>query len=248
MKNKCREGFAAISDQGEWIEIHYESRGEGTPLLLLHGNGQNLGVFRRQIEEFSKDYQVVALDSRGQGSSGLGSRELAFPVLGEDVKQVMDALVIEKAFVLGFSDGANIALELALRHPNRLLGLVLVSGNLNPSGLKFWVRIQALLRYGFWTLGPWDRERARRNRELASLMAFQPELEARQLWELHIPTLVIAGERDLITTDHTREIAGSIPGAQLRVVKNAGHWALFRKDGAYRTIILEFLKKTEEEI
>lgn len=246
MELLLRNGFVEVPGRwGRRVRLYYEYCGRGTPLLMLHGNGQDHRVFYPQMEEFEQEYFIVAPDSRGHGKSELGSEPLGFPLLAEDAKRILEGLNIEKAFVLGFSDGANTALELAMSCPERLLGVILIGGNLSPMGLKSWARVQALLRYRFIALRRDGREEHRRRRQQAALVAFQPSIDESRLQNIETPVLVIAGKRDLIREDHTQMIAAAIPNASLALIEKAGHTSLFKKQAAYLPVIRSFLKLHE---
>ena len=98
------------------VTLAYMEKGEGEPLILLHGNGENSEYFEYQIEFFSRYYRVIAVDSRGHGRSERGSGELTLQRIADDLFEFMNQLSIEKANLLGFSDGGNIALLFALKH------------------------------------------------------------------------------------------------------------------------------------
>lgn len=98
------------------IKLNYIEKGEGTPLVLLHGNGGSLECFKSQIEYFSKKYRVIALDTRGHGKSPRGDKPFTIKQFADDLKDFLDDLGIKRAILLGFSDGGNIALTFALKY------------------------------------------------------------------------------------------------------------------------------------
>ena len=102
------------------IQLHYIEQGQGRPLILLHGNGEDNSYFVHQIDYFSKDYRVIAIDTRGHGKSPRGEKPFTIKQFAEDLHDFMDEKGIEKAILLGFSDGGNIALEFALKYPERI--------------------------------------------------------------------------------------------------------------------------------
>ncbi len=129
------------------MELYYEEKGKGTPLVLLHGNGENHEYFRHQIDCFSEDFRVIAPDTRGHGLSPRGDGEFSIKRFSEDLLGFLDELRVEKANILGFSDGGNIALRFALDHPERVLKLVLNGANLFPEGVKRSTQIPIELAY-----------------------------------------------------------------------------------------------------
>lgn len=110
--------------------------GYGTPLVLLHGNGEDSGCFVNQIDKFSEFRRVIAVDTRGHGASPRGSRPFTLDTFANDLNELFDKLGIDSADILGFSDGGNIALIFALKYPERVKRMVLCGANLFPTGLK----------------------------------------------------------------------------------------------------------------
>ena len=117
------------------ISLHFIQRGEGEPLLLLHGNGEDSSVFSAQMDYFSPKYRVMALDTRGHGKSPRGTAPFSIETFAEDLLDFLDQQGLEKVHLLGFSDGGNIALTFALRHQERLLSLILNGAGRVPSGV-----------------------------------------------------------------------------------------------------------------
>ena len=117
------------------IQLHYEEHGSGEPLILLHGNGEDSTYFEHQVAYFQNRFRVIAVDSRGHGKSPRGTAQLTLGQLASDLASFMDGLALDSAHILGFSDGANIAMLFATAHPERVKSLVLNGGNLFPEGL-----------------------------------------------------------------------------------------------------------------
>ena len=99
--------------------LNYIEKGCGRPLILLHGNGNSSRYFKKQIRYFSAKFRVIAVDTRGHGKSPRGEGPFTMERFADDLKIFMEEMGIEKADILGFSDGANIALIFALRWPER---------------------------------------------------------------------------------------------------------------------------------
>ena len=123
------------------ITLNYVETGEGFPLVLLHGNGEDHTYFKRQMEPFSLKYRVIALDTRGHGKSPRGSAPFTLDQFAEDLREFLDQRGIAKCHLLGFSDGGNIALLFALKYPQYVEKLVLNGANLRPSGVKLSTQI-----------------------------------------------------------------------------------------------------------
>ncbi|QOR68325.1 alpha/beta hydrolase [Cytobacillus suaedae] len=109
------------------VPIYYESAGSGIPIVFIHPPGMGLVTFRKQLP-LSKDYNTICIDLRGNGKSGYDDEKITLPLLAQDICEVLDHLNIEKAVICGYSNGGSIALELALSHPKRVSGLILIGG------------------------------------------------------------------------------------------------------------------------
>jgi pimeloyl-ACP methyl ester carboxylesterase len=226
------------------MELHYIDTGSGEPLVLLHGNGESYEIFAGQIEAFVRRYRVIAVDTRGHGRSPRGTGPFSLCRFAEDLKELLDALGIEKASILGFSDGGNTAMLFALRRPERVERLILAGANYNPFGMTFGSLLEVALcwlRDG--ALSPFS-EKARRSRELQSLMLFEPRIRRRQLKGISAETLVIAGSRDMIRPRHTRRLAQAIPRARL-VILEGSHFVLRENPEAFNRAVLAFLGAAE---
>ena len=120
-------------------EIYYEQYGSGTPLLILHGNSQSLAVFYPFLRTFLPDFQVILMDSRGHGRSRLSVHTalhgFSTEDMADDVIALLNHLHLSSVHLLGFSDGANIGLEIACKYPERLKTLICISANASPDGL-----------------------------------------------------------------------------------------------------------------
>ena len=223
------------------IELHYERRGSGPPLILLHGNGEEGSYFSHQMEDFSREYTVYAVDTRGHGRSPRGTAPFTLSRFAEDLRDFLDARGIPKADILGFSDGGNIALLFALRWPERVGRLILNGANLDPSGVRRGAQLPIELGWRFCRRFRSPAARARA--ELLGLMVTQPHIDPRELSKLPMPVLVIAGTRDVIREDHTRLIAASIPAGRLALLPG-GHFIANRSPDAFDRAVREFLRET----
>lgn len=222
------------------IQLHYEARGTGKPLILLHGNGEDGSYFVHQMAFFSQNYRVIAVDTRGHGQSPRGTAPFTIGQFAEDLLHLMDRLGLETANLLGFSDGGNIALTFALEHPERVDKLILNGANLFPGGVKRTVQLPIVLGYQIASLFARRQEKAKRNAELLGLMVKEPNLSPADLARLEVPTLVIAGTRDMIRARHTRLIAESLPNARL-VFLPGDHFIANKQPDAFNRAVREFL-------
>lgn len=222
------------------IQLNYVERGAGDALILLHGNGENLGYFAGQMDDFAKSWRVIALDTRGHGASPRGSTPFTIRQFAEDLRAFMDEQNIDSAHILGFSDGGNIALSFALKYPRRVKKLILNGANLDPLGVKLHVQIPIVLGYHLTRLFAGKRPAARRKMELLGLMVNEPHFAPQDLKRLELPALVIAGDRDMIRERHTRLIADSLPNARLAILKG-NHFIANQRPEEFNRTVAEFL-------
>ena len=223
--------------------LAYREAGAGTPFVFLHGNGEDGSYFVHQIEHFSRRYHVYAPDTRGHGRSPRGTAPFTIAQLAEDLLAFFDAHEIARAIVLGFSDGANIAMQFALTHQDRVLGLILDGGNLDPRGVKRSTQLPIELGYRIAGLKAGRSEKARRKRELLALMVEEPHLRPEALRAIRVPTLVLAGTHDMIRLDHTRLIAHNVPGAVLRTIPGS-HFVAHEHPVAFDQAVDDFLQES----
>jgi pimeloyl-ACP methyl ester carboxylesterase len=119
LPSAAQSGYAEING----VKIWYAVFGHGQPVLLLHGGLANSNYWGNLIPALSNDYQVVVMDSRGHGRSGRSSEPLGYDLMASDVLALMDFLKLDKAAIIGWSDGAIIGLDIAIHHPERLTKL-----------------------------------------------------------------------------------------------------------------------------
>ncbi|WP_286073235.1 alpha/beta fold hydrolase [Faecalibaculum rodentium] len=216
----------------EGFQLAYEEAGSGIPLILLHGNGEDRSYFRHQIKDLQDIRHVYALDTRGHGQSPRGTAPFNLDQFARDLEEFMDQNGIKQADLLGFSDGANIALLFALKHPDRVTKLILAGGNLDPEGMnpKDLQEIQEEYKTatGF-------------QKELLSLMVNEPHIRPEELKKLTMPVLVTAGSEDVVLAEHTRLMAEAMPDSRL-VILPGSHWNAAESPEAFNRMVRAFLE------
>ena len=222
------------------IELFYTKTGSGPTLLLLHGNGEDSTYFVHQVEEFSRDFTVYAIDTRGHGKSPRGAAPFTISQFADDLLAFMDRQGLPRADILGFSDGGNIALIFALRHPDRVRRLILNGANLDPKGVKPLVQLPIVLGYHLASLS--KSPKARAHAELLGLMVNEPHIDPAELKKLTMPVLVIAGTKDMIQERHTRLIANRIPGARLALIPG-DHFIASKAPTTFNRAVRQFLEE-----
>ncbi|NLV57593.1 MAG: alpha/beta hydrolase [Clostridiales bacterium] len=223
------------------ISLHFIQKGEeGFPLILLHGNDESGIYFEHQIEPFARHARVFAVDTRGHGQSPRGEGPFTLSRFAEDLAAFMDAQAIPQADVLGFSDGGNIAILFALRYPQRVRKLVLNGANLQPWGVCRRVQIPLTLHYGWICVASACRPGLIPRKEMLGLMIREPHIPTRDMQKIKAPTLVIAGDHDLIRTSHTRSIARALPNSVLCILPG-DHFLAHKKPDAFNEVVTAFL-------
>lgn len=212
------------------INIYYEVFGSGTPLIMVHGNGETHKIFDKAVELLSKHFTCYLLDSRGHGQSQRVT-EYHYEDMAEDVYQFIQALGLQHVTYYGFSDGGIIGLLLASKYP-KLLDRMIVSGaNTRPDAVKKWLSIV------FRVIS-----RIHKN-PLFELMLTEPHITKEHLQAIDTPTLVLAGSRDLVLEEDTRFIASSIPNATLKILEGEGHESYIVHKTKVAELVLEYCGK-----
>ncbi|MEF2560726.1 MAG: alpha/beta hydrolase [Eggerthellaceae bacterium] len=224
------------------IKLNYCEQGSGYPLILLHGNGEDSTRFRHQLEYFSKEYRVIAIDTRGQGESPRGTAPFTFDQFAQDLLDFMNEHGIFRAHLLGFSDGGITALLFALEHPERVGKLILNGANLNVEGVIQPVRERIVAKAKEAEAQKDESGEAMTRYELLNLMATQPAIDPARLANLDIPTLVIVGTSDMIEAEHTQLIYKSLPDAELVLVQG-DHFIAYDNPTAFNEAVDTFLKE-----
>lgn len=210
-------------------ELYCRMTGAGTPVLLLHGYGQTNRIFEQLEWYLAQNHHVILLDSRGHGRSSLGDKPLTISLMAADTTEVIRQLEIEPVSVIGFSDGGNIAMQIASENPACLKSIVAISGNARPEGLKLYFKWLIKIWRGLLKTLLIFRIIPRTVMEMTSLLLHQPQISNATLRQINIPTLLIYGSHDLITRWHIAEIGGNIQGSKTKIIPYTWHFTIVRK-------------------
>lgn len=213
--------------------IYYEIHGKGETILFLHGNGEDLTYFKPQIDCFKDKFKLVLMDSRGHGKSSFGNEGLTLDLMCDDVFCVLDKLNLDKVNILGFSDGGNIALKMALKNQSKIKTLTLMGANLKPEDIVD--EEQVLIK------DEYKEAIDEKSKKILELMINEPNIDACELNKIKVKTLVIAGENDAIKEECTRKIASSIKNSKLEIIKGGNHFLSSNMPEVFNNIYLEFL-------
>ena len=207
------------------IKMYYEVHGSGRPLIMVHGNSEDHNIFFESRVLLSKHFKVYTVDSRDHGHS-TRVEELHYSDMADDMIAFMDQLDLRDVIFYGFSDGGIIGLLAAMRCDR--IGMLITSGaNLTPAGVKAPLRLFVKAAYAV-TKDP-----------KMLLMLKEPDISPEELAKIKVPTVVIAGEKDLVLGKETARIAMSIPGAKLRIIPGESHGSYIVHKSRIADIIME---------
>lgn len=210
------------------ININYEIYGEGKPIILLHGNSETHHIFDVLVEKLKENYKVYAIDSRCHGESD-NPKDISYDLMANDIIEFIKKLKIEKPILYGFSDGGIIGLLIAVNEPELLSKLIISGANINPEGMKKSMLHLSKIIY-FFT----------RNK-LFKMMIKEPNIKIEDLRKIKIPTVVLAGEKDVILSEHTKLIADNINGSTLEIIPNENHGSYIINSNKLYDIIKKYI-------
>jgi len=232
--------------------IWYASYGSGSPVILLHGGLGHSGNWGYQVPALIRNgYRAVLIDSRGHGRSTRDARPFMYELMAADVLAVMDALHLEKAGLVGWSDGATIALILAMKAPTRVAGVYFSACNMDPSGVKQITEPNPILDR---CLGRHAKDYARLSatpdqfkafaEAVSLMMQTQPNYSAHDLAQISVPVAIVHSEHDeFIKREHAEYLARSIPHAELVNLRGVSHFAPLQRPDQFNIAMLAFLGK-----
>ena len=221
------------------IRIYCEIYGNGPPVLMIHGNAGSIAQFDHNIPYFAARHRVIIADSRAQGKSRDPGPSLTFEMMADDYAALLDQLHVESADVIGWSDGGITALLLALRHPEKVRRLAATGANLRPDASAYAPGIweSAHQQYQRDKDKVWPTEKEKNDWKLFMLDWLEPNIPSTALHAIKCPSLIICGDHDIISLEHTLEIYRALPHAALWVVPHSPHETLIaHADDFNRTV------------
>jgi pimeloyl-ACP methyl ester carboxylesterase len=241
------QGF--VDNKG--AHIWYASYGAGPTVILLHGGMGNSSNWGYQVPALMENgYRVVVIDSRGHGRSTRDEQPYSYELMGTDVLAVMDTLSIEKAALVGWSDGACTALLLADQYPSRVAGVFYFACNMDPSGTKEFVftpiigRCLSRHKKDYAELSSTPEQFDAFSAAVGVMQSTQPNYSADDLARISVPVTVVQSEHDeFIKREHAEYLARSIPNAEYVFLPGVSHFAPIQRPELFNDAILGFLKK-----
>jgi 3-oxoadipate enol-lactonase len=254
------------------VNIYYETYGQGFPLVFLHPFSTNGYIWYFQTFTFARTNQCVVIDERGHGRSDKPQQGYAIKEMAADVIAVLDELKLNRAIFVGNSIGGMIVMQLNLDYPDRVAGNVIVSSGTNlaagmPAEAMTAFQQNPDAAFGALMEGAISAKTKRERPEILDLMKAQFSVEGNfpryvfnaasadpsgvfnwnitsRLKEIRKPTIVLAGEEDQGTPVAVNKLlADNIPGAQLRVVKDVGHFYQLEKPAEFNRELQQFLNQ-----
>lgn len=211
------------------VNLYYEEYGQGSPIILLHGNHEDITIFDKLIDELKKEYKVYAIDSRCHGKSE-DAEEISYELMRDDIIEFIYKLKLNRPVLYGFSDGAIIGIMIAIKDKNVLSRVISSGANVTPDGIKLIYNILNKLFY-FMTKD-----------KVTQIMIDEPQINTEELQAITIPVNLIAGEKDAIKTKHTKFIHENIPNSTLEIVNGEEHGSYIIHSDKIYNIIIRYLR------
>jgi pimeloyl-ACP methyl ester carboxylesterase len=252
------------------ITLSYTDQGQGIPLVFVHGFPLNRETWQKQVDAFQSTHRVIAPDLRGLGQTEAQPGTNTMDRFADDVSELLRQLETGPVVLVGHSMGGYVALAFARRHPEMLRGLVLVgtkAGADTPEGaagrrataekvkLEGIVGVVNAMAPKMLAAGNQDERMAAKVRDfmepskpegvIGALlgMAERPD-STPHLGQIRVPTLVVTGADDtIIPPAESDALARHIPGAQLRVIPNAGHLVAFERPDEFNQALRDWLSR-----
>jgi pimeloyl-ACP methyl ester carboxylesterase len=243
------------NDQGyvehEGCRIWYSAYGSGSPVILLHGGLGHSGNWGYQVPALVRSgYRAVLIDSRGHGRSTRDARPFSYELMASDVLAVMDMLRLERAGLVGWSDGACTALVLSAEAALRVAGVFFFACNMDPGGVKPFEVTATLNRCFTRHAKDYAQLSATPERfkdfvaDVTLMQQTQPNYTAQDLAGIGVPVVIVQSEHDeFIKREHAEYLARSIPNAELVVLNGVSHFAPLQRPEQFNAAVLAFLGK-----
>jgi pimeloyl-ACP methyl ester carboxylesterase len=248
-----RTGYAPVNDLRIYYEIHGEEHAGQPPLVLLHGGGDTIETsFGHLLPELARHRRVIAFEQQGYGrTADVVDRPFTFEGSADDTAARRAARHVEQADLLGFSNGGTIALQVAVRHPEVVRKLVLVSALFTRGGVDSWFwdamenasldNMPKELQEAYRAVAPQPENLRLFHDKAAQRMRHFRDVPADAVCGLTAPALVVVGDADVIRPEHAVEIFRLLPHAQLAILPATDHMKMPERTDWLVPMVLEFL-------
>jgi pimeloyl-ACP methyl ester carboxylesterase len=231
--------------------IWYSAYGTGAPVILLHGGLGHGGNWGYQVPALIADgYRAVVIDSRGHGRSTRDGRPYSYELMASDVLAVMNALHLNRAVLVGWSDGACTALILAAKHPSRFAGVFFFACNMDPTGVKPLDVTPTLDRCfsrhteDYKRLSPTPEQFKHFVDDVSLMQRTQPNYSRHDLEKIRVHVTIVQSERDeFIKREHAEYLARTIPGARLILLNGVSHFAPLQRPQQFNKAMVAFVEQ-----
>jgi pimeloyl-ACP methyl ester carboxylesterase len=245
-----KSGYAPVNS----IKIWYATFGHGAPVILLHGGLANSNYWGKLVPALARHYRVIVMDSRGHGRSSRDAQPYGYDLMASDVTALMDYLKINKAALVGWSDGAIIGLDIALHHPERLTKLFAFAANSDPSAVKdvehdpVFSAFIARARTEYEKLSPTPAEYDAFLAQITKMWETQPHWTADDLHAIKVPTWIVDADHDeAIKRENTLFMADNIPGSGLLIQPEVSHFSFIQDPAQFNADVKHFLAHVKGE-
>lgn len=229
------------------VSTWYAEQGQGPPLVLLHGALTDASEFGATLPALIDKFRVLTPERRGHGHTPDVEGPITYEIMAADTVAFLEALELGPVHLVGHSDGANVALLVALARPDLIDRLVLISGNFHHDGLVGDLDLDELanndfFRQAYGAVSPDGIDHfSAVLAKVATMVAEGPTLTVEDLAKMAARTLVMVGDDDAISPEHTLALYGAIPDAELAVVPGTSHALIVEKPDLCNHILVDFL-------
>jgi pimeloyl-ACP methyl ester carboxylesterase len=230
------------------VRTWYDEHGSGDPLVLMHGGLVDARFFEPNLEALAERFHVYTPERRGHGHTGDVPGPTSYQLMTDDTIAFLEAVVGRPADLVGHSDGAFVAMMVAMQRPELVKRLVLISGGFNKSGEAVpdmeW-NVDELAQF----LGPAHGEVSPDGEDhfkvvatkVGEMAAVEPNLQASDLAKVTQRSLVVFSDDDLMTLAHAVEMYDALPNAELAIVPGTSHFLTQEKPQLVNKLVLDFL-------
>lgn len=250
-------GYAEING----VKLFYKIYGAGEPLLYLHGGISSGKDFNKYIADLSREYKLIIVDRRGHGRSYDNGESFSYAAMGEDMNAFMEYMKIDSAYIIGWSDGGVVGFHLAAKYPARVRKLIAVGANYLVSGMTpemiDWIKTQMTAEGLAASIPGIKRDYLANNPQPENYASFisrsrdmwlrEPYMEKEDFMNINVPVLLVAGDKDDVTLEHTGEMFSLLENAQLCILPNTDHFVFAQRDETVLQVINKFFNSRAEK-